>query len=70
MRFALALSVFAVGLSSKLWLILKCGSSVPYWDQWELLPLLKGGWSGLFATHNEHRIVFTKLWTVLLFNLN
>lgn len=39
----------------------------PFWDQWELVPLLAKihdgslGWSDLVAPHNEHRILFPRL---------
>ncbi len=43
------------------------GLTVPYWDQWELVPLLYKMHSGelsfsdIWAQHNEHRIFFPKL---------
>jgi hypothetical protein len=71
MRLALTASCsFAVGMAAKLWLILRCGSPLPFWDQWSMFPFLRGDWSLLFAPHNEHRIVFTRLWTLLLLKLN
>ena len=56
-------------LAAKLLLIRHCGSVVPYWDQWDgiaynlLLPWEQGrlGLADLFAAHNEHRIVFTRV---------
>jgi hypothetical protein len=39
----------------------------PYWDQWELAPLIEKahagnlGWNDLTAPHNEHRLLFPRL---------
>ncbi len=47
--------------------IFKYAVAVPYWDQWELVPLLEkmdaGGltFHDLWAQHNEHRILFPKI---------
>jgi hypothetical protein len=47
--------------------IARYGVNVPFWDQWELVPLLEKyengtlGFSDVWAQHNEHRIVFPKL---------
>lgn len=54
------------------------GESLPYWDQWDaegeflIKPWLEGTWDvgQLFAPHNEHRIVFTRLLTLGLFEAN
>ncbi len=47
---------------------------VPFMDEWEALNpnALPAGftWSWLFVQHNEHRIIFTKLQTWLLYFLN
>lgn len=43
---------------------------VPYVDEWDELPSASGGLSEFWQQHNEHRIVFTKIQTYLLFLLN
>jgi hypothetical protein len=63
---------------AKLCLILKYGSDIPYWDQWdsEAMLLLKPWKEGtleflsLFGPHNEHRIFFTKVWALFLTTIN
>lgn len=58
-----------VVLGSKFWLISAFGSATPFWDQWDaeavLLykPYLEGTLrvGDLFAPHNEHRILFSRL---------
>jgi hypothetical protein len=72
--FAVALVIFG----ARLWVIHNFGSSVPYWDQWGaeakrlFLPWLNGTLtvSDLFAAHNEHRIFFTRILSLLLLVLN
>lgn len=71
------LAVALVIFSARLWLIHNFGSSVPFWDQWDmqvsgLSPWLDGTlkWNDLFATHNEHRILVTRLLSLLLLILN
>jgi hypothetical protein len=75
----LALFAFAAMLyGGKLWVIGAYGNAVPYWDQWPgeagLLykPLLSGTlhWASLFAPHNEHRILTTRLLDLGLLKLN
>lgn len=52
--------------------------SLPYWDEWDaegdrlLKPWMQHGlhWSDLFAAHNEHRILWTRLLSLLLFQAN
>lgn len=50
-----------------IYLITRYGIDIPYWDQWELIPLIKKVsmgelvFSDLWAQHNEHRIIFPKL---------
>ena len=58
----------AVILGAKLWLIAAYGSSTPFWDQWDeaaklFRPYVTGDLklADLFAAHNEHRIVLTRL---------
>jgi hypothetical protein len=65
-------------LGVKLWLIRTYANGTPFWDQWDaeaarlLEPYLHGtlGIQDLLAAHNEHRILFTRLFTLLLFELN
>jgi hypothetical protein len=56
-------------------IVWRCSVNVPYWDEWEafggaeqLPQRLSLSW--LLTQHNEHRIVFTRLQTWLLFQLN
>lgn len=56
-----------VPAAAVLYLVLRYGVNVPYWDQWDLIPsfvaLADGSlrWSDLLAQHNEHRIFFPRL---------
>jgi hypothetical protein len=67
-----------VVLGAKLWLIGQYGSAVPFWDQWDsegwLLyrPYLTGTLSParLLEHHNEHRILFTRLFGLGLLTLS
>ncbi len=74
----LCAGLFLLVLGAKLWLIRDFGSDLPYWDQWNseaghlLIP-----WFGdsltmahFFESHNEHRIVFTRLIALALTVLN
>ena len=69
-----ALIVFSV----KLIIIANYGNATPFWDQWDAeadhlyRPLLEGNliWANLFAPHNEHRILTTRLLAIALFYLN
>ncbi|MDB5582211.1 MAG: hypothetical protein JWR80_7387 [Bradyrhizobium sp.] len=71
---SLALIVFG----AKLLFVRTFGSALPYWDQWdaEADSLYKAylnsnlTWSALFAPHNEHRILLTRLLSLLLFELD
>lgn len=70
-----ALAIFAFVFCMRAWLIKAWGSPVPYWDDWDaqalglFRPWLDGTlhWADLFAPHNEHRIVFTRLADLALF---
>ena len=69
---ALAGSLFVV-LGAKLWLIGSVGSAVPFWDQWEAEGSLYRRYltgaltpSELLVHHNEHRILFTRLFDLAL----
>lgn len=71
-------SLALVVLGSKLMLIDRYGSNVPYWDQWDAEakhlyePYLNGSltWQDMFAAHNEHRIFVTRLYNLALLELN
>lgn len=71
-RIALA-ACLCVILGAKLWLIATAGSVVPYWDQWDAEaaflydPYLAGtlGPDLLLAAHNEHRVLFTRLLSII-----
>lgn len=72
-----ALSLFLVGFAARLWLIQRCGSPLPIWDQWEdarvfLLPFFEGRLSlaDLFSVHNDHRIFFHRVYSLALVLLN
>ena len=55
--------------------VARYGVNVPYWDQWELLPLLQKSFAGtltlsdLWQQHNEHRIFFPRLIMLALAHL-
>ncbi|UYO53111.1 hypothetical protein [Rhodopseudomonas palustris] len=71
-------SVALFVLGTKLLFIRSFGSAVPYWDQWDaeadLLykPYLNSdlSFSALFSSHNEHRILITRILALVLFELN
>ncbi len=80
-RYALLAGVVGVAAlitGSRLWLVDRFGSGVPFLDQWNgegwavYLPFLRGElrWPELFAPHNEHRIVLTRVLDLSLFLLN
>ena len=70
--------VFLVVLAGRLLLTSLFAESVPYWDQWDaegarlLKPWLEGqlDLAQLFAPHNEHRVVFSRLLSLALFEAN
>ena len=71
------LSLFLVGLGAKLWLIHRSGTPLPIWDEWDearvvYLPYFEGRLSlaDLFTAHCEHRIVFTRIYSLGLLLLN
>ena len=71
------LSLFLVGLGAKLWLIHRFGTPLPIWDQWDearvvYLPYFEGKLSlaDLFTAHCEHRIFFTRIYSLGLLLLN
>ncbi len=71
------LSLFLVGLGAKLGLIHRFGTPLPFWDQWDqarvvYLPYFEGKLSlaNLLAAHAEHRIFFTRIYSLALLLLN
>lgn len=62
----------------KLFIINRYGNATPYWDQWSAegeqlyKAWLDGGFGArdLFAAHNEHRIVVTRIWSLILLKVN
>ncbi len=66
-----------VVIGAKLATIAAFGSELPFWDQWDgeasnlYIPYIQGtlSWSNLVATHNEHRILFTRLLSLLMLDL-
>jgi len=71
------LSIFLAGLGARLWLIRQFGTPLPFWDQWDevwvvYLPYFHGKLSlaALFSSHNEHRILLTRLYDLALLLLN
>ncbi|MCG6205030.1 hypothetical protein LPW26_10310 [Rhodopseudomonas sp. HC1] len=71
-----ALVLIVLGI--KLLFIRQFGSGVPYWDQWDgegdliYKPYLNSNLSftSLFASHNEHRIFITRVFALLLYELD
>lgn len=56
-------------------IVWKCAVNVPYWDEWEAFGGVERlpdhlSWDWLLTQHNEHRILFTRLQTWLLFKFN
>src|SRR4051812_41152519 len=72
------LAVFLIIFGAKLVLISLYSSPLPFFDQWQgegktlLLPWVEGrlGWRDLFVPHNDHRIFWTRLLVLGLFQLN
>jgi hypothetical protein len=64
-----------VVLGAKIWLIAVYGSATPFWDQWDaeaaaLYPRYLAGtlhFPDLLASHNEHRILLTRLVALAVF---
>jgi hypothetical protein len=61
-----ALALAALPLAFLLWKLSRIGHDFPYWDAWELLPLMQRweagvlGFADLWAQHNEHRILIPR----------
>jgi thiamine kinase-like enzyme len=72
------LALFVLVCGARLWLVDTCGSSVPFWDQWDaegdalFAPLLRGNLplASFFEPHCEHRIVPTRFLAFGLFKLD
>ena len=73
----LSLRLRAVVIGAKCWMISHYASPTPYWDQWDaegafLYPKYFDGtlsFSDLIAPHNEHRVLVSRLWSLLLLEL-
>src|SRR6476646_8896215 len=73
--YPLACALVVIG--AKCWMIGRYGNPTPFWDQWDaegavLYPRYLGGTlqlADLIAPHNEHRILMTRLWSLLLLEL-
>jgi hypothetical protein len=71
-------TLFAIIVGARLWLISGYGSALPLHDQWDgeaarlFKPWLENSlrWSDLFAAHNEHRIVLSRLLALGLLQAN
>lgn len=72
--FAVLVLLFGI----KLYWIHHYATNVPFWDQWEAegwvlyRPFLEGNlnWATLMLPHNEHRILWTRIWALGQFLLN
>lgn len=72
------LALFLIVVGARLLLVQHFGSDVPILDQWDIEgAFLLKPWAGgsfhladLFAAHNEHRLVVSRLWTLLFFKLD
>jgi len=69
--------LFLLICGAKFWLIDRFGNATPYWDEWETeAKIIKSCVEGtlspgqFFESHNEHRIAYSQLFTVLLFLAN
>lgn len=74
---ALVGGVFLAILGLRLMTLQYFGDRVPHWDYWSLpwtvyLPFQSGHltWQSMIAPVNEHRIFFTRLWSLTIFLLN
>lgn len=73
-----ATALFVLVVAGRVVLVSLFSESIPYWDQWDaegaflLKPWIEGTWewNRLFDPHNEHRIAFTRLFALLLFEAN
>lgn len=73
-----ALLLFALVVAGRVVFVSLYAESIPFWDQWDAegMQLLKPWVEGrlqladLFAAHNEHRILLTRLLSLALFEAN
>jgi hypothetical protein len=71
-------ALFAIIAATRLIYVSLYGVDTPYWDQWDseaallLKPWQEGTWTlaQLVSLHNEHRIAYTRMLTLVLFELN
>jgi hypothetical protein len=70
-------ALFLVVLGAKLWVVQLYGSPLPLWDQWYeaerfFRPWVEGHltWQAFFASDNGHRIFFTRLFDLIVIQLN
>lgn len=73
----IGLGAFLIVLGCRLYFIGEFGVDVPYWDQWnDEVEIYRAFLNGsltierLFAPHNEHRILITRLFSIFLFWIN
>jgi hypothetical protein len=71
-----AFIIVSVTIARAIWVSLYA-VDIPFWDQWpqiimQMVPLKQGTWhySDYWAPHNEHRILFTRLISMTLFELD
>jgi hypothetical protein len=72
------IALLAIIIGARLWLISGYGSALPFHDQWDgeaarvFKPWLENTlrWPDLFAPHNEHRLVLTRLLALGLLQAN
>ncbi|MBO9663789.1 hypothetical protein [Dokdonella sp.] len=70
--------MFVLALTMRLAYVWLFAESTPFWDQWDaeadslLRAWVEGTWrfADLFALHNEHRIAFSRLLSIALFEAN
>ena len=69
--------LFVFVLAVRILYVNRYGVAMPFWDQWDaegdrlLKPLLEGTlrWTDLFSAHNEHRILPTRIVTLLCYSV-
>ena len=72
-----AATAFLVTLAARLLFVSRYSVDMPFLDQWDaeldslLLPYVRGDleWQTLFSPHNEHRIFFTRVLTLILYSV-
>ena len=76
MKKAIVNTAIFLPLVPVIFFVYKFGITIPYWDQWELVPLLEKMHNNtltladLWSQHNEHRIIFPKILMLLLARLS